>query len=126
MPSNALSRESTLDSAIALLDALNQAARSRGTLRLHLPAGAQVRAPSARPDEVWQGFSYDYTTLSEAEQGANVLQAVHSAHAESHTGRERLDAELYGSVLVVWIYAPSEEQLRTLVEALVRRLHSFE
>lgn len=126
MPPNTLSRESTLDSAIRLLDALNQTTRGRGTLRLHLPEGARTKAPSGSSNQVWQGFSYDYATSQEAEQGNNVLQAVYSAHAERHTGRERLDAELYDSVLVVWVHAASEEALRGLVDALVHRLRSFE
>lgn len=126
MPPNALSRESTLDSAIKLLDTLNRATRGRGTVRLHLPPGAGDEAASARPGEVWQGFSYDYALPQEAEQSANVLQAVYSAWAESRTGPARLEVERYGPVLVVWIYAPSAAQVRDLVDALVRRLRSFE
>lgn len=126
MSSNALSRESTLDSAIKLLDALNRATRGRGTVRLHLPEDAQARGPAARPEEVWQGFSFDYTTPREAEQSINVLQSVYSAYTESRTGSERLEAELYDAVLVVWIYAPTEPALHALVEALIRRLRSFE
>ncbi len=126
MPSNALSRESTLDSAIKLLGALNRATRGRGTLRLHLPAEVQANAPSARPGEVWQSFSYDYATPREAEQGANVLQAVYSAWAEARTGPERLDVELHGSVLVAWVFAPSEQQVHRLVDTLIGRLRSFE
>lgn len=126
MPPNALSRESTLDSAIKLLDALNRTTRGRGTVRLHLPPEAQANASSAHSGEVWQGFSYDYATPREAEQGANVLQSVYSAWAESHTGNGRLEAERYGSILVVWTYASSEQKVHRLVDALIDRLRSFE
>lgn len=126
MMSNVLSRESTLDSAIELLNALNRTTRSRGTLRLHLPSGARTQAPPAQTDEVWQGVSYDYATYHEAEHAANVIQSVYSAHAESRTEPTRLEAELYGPVLVIWMVAPDESALGAFVRALVRRLGAFE
>lgn len=126
MMSNALSRESTLDSAIELLNALNRTTRARGTLRLHLPSGALTHAPTARADDVWQGLSYDYATYHEAEHAANVIQSVYSAHAESHPSSAHLDAELYGPVLVIWISASDEDALAAFVAALVQRLGAFE
>ncbi len=126
MMSNVLSRESTLDSAIELLNALNRATRGRGTVRLHLPSGARAQTPPAQTDEVWQGVSYDYATYHEAEHAANVIQSVYSAHAESRAEPTHLEAELYGAVLVIWMVAPDEGALDAFVRALVRRLGAFE
>lgn len=123
---NALSRESGLDQAIDLLNALNQSTRGRGTVRLHLPTGALTHAPTAEDEAVWQGLSFDYTTYAEAEHAGNVIQSVYSAHAETRTGPARLDAELYGTALVVWLVAPSEEALDDFVGALAQRLRAFE
>ena len=123
---NALSRESGLDQAIDLLNALNRSTRGRGTVRLHLPTGALTYAPTAEDDDVWQGLSYDYATYDEAEHAANVIQSVYSAYAETRTSPTRLEAKLYGTVLVVWLVAPSEAALADFVAALTRRLHAFE
>ncbi len=123
---NALSRESGLDQAIDILNALNRSTRGRGTVRLHLPTGALTHAPPAEEHDVWQGLSFDYTTFAEAEHAGNVLQSVYSAHAERHASTARMDAELHGTALVVWLAAPSEEALDDLVDALIRRLRTFE
>jgi hypothetical protein len=123
---NALSRESGLDQAIDILNALNRSTRGRGTVRLHLPAGALTHAPPAKENDVWQGLSFDYATYAEAEHAGNVLQSVYSAHAERHTGTARMEVELHGTVLVMWLAAPAEEELEDLVGALVRRLRTFE
>lgn len=124
--SNVLSRESTLDSAIELLNALNRATRARGTLRLHLPEGALTQAPSAGPNDVWQGLSYDYATRQEAEHATNVIQSVYSAHAESEAHAGHLEAERHGTVLVIWLVAPDAYTLGDLVAALIHRVDAFE
>lgn len=124
--SNVLSRESGLDRAIELLNALNRSTRARGTVRLHLPSGALHHAPTTRNDDVWEGLSYDYATHQEARHAANVIQSVYSAYAERTTSAARLDAELYGTVLVTWLVAPSEAEIETFVEALIHRLGAFE
>lgn len=123
---NALSRESGLDQAIDILNALNRSTRGRGTVRLHLPTSALTHAPPAEEHDVWQGLSFDYTTYAEAEHAGNVLQSVYSAHAERYTGTARMETELHGTALVVWLTAPSEAELVDLVAAIIRRLRTFE
>lgn len=126
MMPDALSRESTLDRTIELLNALNRATRARGTIRLHLPSGARAHAPVPPSGGVWQGLSYDYATHDEASHAANVIQAVYSAYAESRDHAEHLEAELYGPVLVIWIVASDANALGTFIRALVHRLDAFE
>jgi hypothetical protein len=124
--SDALSRESTLDCAIELLNALNRSTRARGTVRLHLPTGARDYAPASAPSDVWQGLSYDYATYHEALHAANVIQSVYSAYAESEDHAEHLEAGLYGPVLVIWVAAADADALGAFIRALARRLDAFE
>jgi hypothetical protein len=123
--SNALSRESTLDCTIELLNALNRSTRARGTIRLHLPSGACEQAPASGPGNVWQRLSYDYATYHEALHAANAIQSVYSAYAESKDHAEHLEAELYGPALIIWVAASDANALGAFIRALARRLDAF-